>query len=171
MLLKKYVMPGKREIYVLRFFLKFNLFALPLYLLMAINFDFLLAQRAVASIEMWLLQTAGIGASLDGLLILVPVEGGSWGGFISSDCIGWKSMMAYAALVLATGFSWRKKLSGILLLPVIFAANIVRIFFMFFYVNTWGIAGYELLHSVVWSWGLLAIVVFSWVVWATSAKA
>lgn len=162
---------GGREAAALRFFIKFNLFAIPLYVLVAINFDFLLAQRAVAAIEMWLLNAAGIGATIEGLLITVPVQGGSWGGFINSDCIGWKSMLAYAALVLATEFPRRKKLTGLLLLPIIFLANIIRVFFMFFYVNTWGLAGYEFVHAVVWSWGLLLIVAVTWIVWAKSAKA
>ena len=51
----KFKTNGSKEAAALRFFIKFNLFAIPLYVLAAINFDFLLAQRAVAGIEMWLL--------------------------------------------------------------------------------------------------------------------
>ncbi|MBI2579610.1 MAG: archaeosortase/exosortase family protein [Candidatus Aenigmarchaeota archaeon] len=151
---------------VLKFFIKFNLFAIPLYILLAINFDFLPLQRAVADITMFLLHNAGISASRDGLLISIPVEGGNWGGFINSDCVGWKSMLAFAALVMATDFPARKKLMGLALVPVIFAANLVRIFFMFFYVSSWGLAGYEFVHAVVWTWGLLFIVIAVWIWWA-----
>ena len=39
----KFKTNGSKEAAALRFFIKFNLFAIPLYVLAAINFDFLLA--------------------------------------------------------------------------------------------------------------------------------
>ncbi|MBI2173138.1 MAG: archaeosortase/exosortase family protein [Candidatus Aenigmarchaeota archaeon] len=157
---------NKREKRVVLFFVKFNVFAVPLYVLLAVGADFSWLQNAVAGATMELLAAAGISASRDGYLISIPVEGGSWGGFINSDCVGWKSVLAYLALVMATDFPARKKLTGLVLVPVIFIANLARIFFMFFYVNTWGLAGYGFVHAVVWSWGLLIIVIAAWVAWA-----
>ena len=157
---------NEKERSIILFFVKFNIFAVPLYVLLAIGADFSWLQNAVAGITLELLAAAGISASRDGYLISIPVDGGSWGGFINSDCVGWKSVLAYIALVMATEFPLRKKLAGLVLVPAIFIANLARIFFMFLYVDTWGLAGYGFVHAVVWSWGLLLIVIASWIAWA-----
>ncbi len=149
---------------LLMFLLRLNLFAIPLYaiLISGVTFEPLMAATTHAAFS--LLRLSGVDATLNGDIISVPVNDGSFGGYVSWDSAGWKSMLAFFALVFATDFGLRKKMLGLLLVPAIFLLNVLRVWFMF-YIATINVAYFELAHITVWSWGLILAVLALWAVW------
>ena len=148
---------------VLKFIVKFNLLSIPLYIFLILNIEFVELQLATAQITETLLHATGVNAIRDGITLIVPVSGGFWSAQIIWDCIGWKSILLFLALVFATSFD--KKKYALLFIPFIVLVNILRIWFMFFYVHNYGLANYDFIHAVVWSWGLLITVLLFWFVW------
>ncbi len=157
---------GRKEHRILRFLIKFNLFAIPLYAILILNFEWAWLQTFTADISYGLLHAIGIAAQRTGDFIIIPVANGQWGAFINWDCTGWKSFLALFALVMATDFPLRKKAKGLaVLLPAIFAINIARIVFMFYFVASFDLAYFEIVHAVIWSWGLIFAILAAWTLW------
>ena len=157
--------PETKFIRVLKFFIKFNLFAIPLYVILYEGWTLPELQKAIADFTMYALTSLGLNPTLDGLIISIPVRNGDWAAVINWDCTGWKSMLAFFALVMATDYPNKRKMLGLLLLPVIFAVNLARIIFMFLWVHWFDLANYQLVHSVVWSWGLILTILTLWLIW------
>lgn len=157
--------PGyEKHARMLNFIIRLNIFAIPLYVILLLNLNVLEIQQALAGIVYALLNAAGMGPSINGLLISIPIKNGSWGAFINWDCTAWKSMLAFFALVMATDF--KNKLKGLaLFIPLIFLVNILRIFFMFWFVRTFDVANFALVHAIVWSWGMIFVVLAFWLIW------
>lgn len=155
-----------REARLLRFFVRFNAFAIPLYVILFANLQSEALQRATADAVLWLLQASGFQAAANGLLISIPITGGSWAAFINWDCTGWKSALALFALIFASEARGRKKLFGIAFVAALFAVNLARIWFMFWYVSAYDLANYAVVHDIVWSWGLIFAVIALWIAWA-----
>ncbi|MFH0832448.1 MAG: archaeosortase/exosortase family protein [Candidatus Aenigmatarchaeota archaeon] len=149
---------------ILGFLLKFNIFAIPLYLIILSGFQSPFLINLTTDFSFSLIHFSGIDATRNGL-ISVPTQDGEFAASIDWDCTGWKSMLALFALIFATDFGLRKKLYGLALIPVVYAVNIARIWFMFFYVSSFGTAHYQFVHATVWSWGLILTILVLWVVW------
>lgn len=149
---------------ILLFLGKFSIIAVLLYLLEFAPIATL--QIVVANAVAWLLNATGVPATLSGTLISLP----GFAGFISWDCVGWKSMVALFALITATPlyensrFWGRKRLYGYALLVVVFVLNVFRVWLMFSiaYANT---DAYFALHDIIWSFGLIIAVLVLWVFW------
>ncbi|MEK6887439.1 MAG: exosortase/archaeosortase family protein [Candidatus Aenigmatarchaeota archaeon] len=156
---------NEKLLHLLKFFVKFNLFAIPLYIILLSKFEWAWLEQFVVSIVTPILQLLGYNPTVHDLLISIPIKNGSWGAVINWDCTGWKSMLAFFALIMATEFPLRRKLAGMVLIPVIFVINLLRIVFMFFYVRTFDLANYQTVHAVVWSWGLIATIIVLWLLW------
>ncbi len=150
---------------ILLFLVKLNLLLIPLYLIILAGFQLAFLKDVTKDAVLGMLQAGGIGAYETGNFIVVPVEGGEFAGTVDWDCTGWKSMFALFALVFATDFAIRKKLLGLLFLPLVYAVNLVRIWFMFYYVHVYGTAHYSVIHATIWSWGLIAAILLFWVAW------
>jgi exosortase/archaeosortase family protein len=150
---------------LLKFLVKLNIFAIPLYIIILLDIQFYSAQLFTASAVAWLLQALGFNAVQAGTTITIPILNGHWSAVITNDCIAWKSILAFLALVFATDFSLRKKTFALVFIPVIYVINLARIWFMFFYVSTFDLAFYGIVHAVVWSWGLLLITLALWLLW------
>lgn len=157
--------PDTKFIRILRFFIKFNLFAIPLYIVLYEGWTLPVLQRFIADIVVSALTALGYSPSMHDLVISIPVMHGDWAAVINWDCTGWKSLIAYFALVMATDYPNKRKALGLLLLPVIFVVNIIRVVFMFLYVKIFDLAHYQLVHSVVWSWGLILTILVLWLIW------
>lgn len=155
---------------LLKFIVKFNILSIPLYIFILFNIEFIQLQLATASIVHYLLGASGVPSTLDGISITIPLEGGYWSARIIWDCIGWKSVLFFLALVFATSFSLRKKKLALLFIPAIVFVNIARIWFMFYYVYTNGLSNYEALHALVWSWGMIITVLALWIIWLLYAS-
>ena len=157
--------PDAKFIRMLRFFIKFNLFAIPLYIILYEGWTLPALQRAIADFTVYALTALGINPTMNDLIVSIPVRNGDWGAVINWDCTGWKSLLAYFALVMATDYPMKRKLLGMLLLPVVFAVNLLRIIFMFLYVHWFDLENYKLVHTVVWSWGLILTILVLWLIW------
>ena len=149
------------------FLIKFNLLALPLYIVLALNFDFYALEKATASVVFYLLQALGFNPSISGIMITIPVQNGTWAAFINSACTGWKSAYLFFALVMATPL--KKKAVAMIFIPLIFLINIIRIIFMF-WVAQQSIEYFDIAHALVWSWGMALLVLFLWLFWMRNQK-
>ena len=157
--------PETKFIRVLKFFVKFNLFAIPLYVILYEGWTLPALQKWIADFTIYALSALGLNPSISDLMIFIPVKNGDWAAVITWDCTGWKSMLAFFALVMATDYPNKRKMLGLLLLPVIFVVNLARIIFMFLWVHWFDLANYQLVHSVIWSWGLIFTILILWLVW------
>lgn len=84
---------------------------------------------------------------------------------ITQDCLGWKSMAAFTALIFASTERYRKNLKYVFGgLVVIFLANIVRIVTTIYLSHT-GIISFEIIHDTLWKWSLTGLVLLLWVLW------
>lgn len=145
----------------LSFLIKFILLAAPFYLFMRSGWELPALRSLNAAISSTLLNFVGLsttsaGSTITADTLIVDV---SW------DSTGWKSMLAFTALVLATNRDLRTKVSGILFgATILFAANILRITSMIYAVDVFGVP-YELLHTILWRWGLTVMVLGTWLLW------
>jgi exosortase/archaeosortase family protein len=85
---------------------------------------------------------------------------------ITQDCLGWKSMMAFTALMISSG-GVRKNLKylGIGLLAIVFT-NFLRVVTTI-HLSEAGIISFEIIHGFLWRWSLTAIVLAAWLIWFT----
>ncbi|MBI2076241.1 MAG: archaeosortase/exosortase family protein [Candidatus Aenigmarchaeota archaeon] len=146
------------------FLVKFNLLSIPLYAIILTGFQSGFLMDATSNMVVAFLRATGMETAMHGNIITVPVKDGSFGAFVSWDSTGWKSMLAMFALVFATEFPLRKKMFGLVLIPLVYAVNILRIWFMFF-ISTVDTNYFALAHLTVWSWGLIFAVLGLWIIW------
>ncbi len=148
----------------LLFLTTFTVLAAPVYVVMAAGWESSTLRTVNASISTVILSLAGLdvtsyGSVIDAQSLTLDV---SW------DSTGWKSVMAFTALVVATGASVRKTLGGIIVgVPVLLIANIGRITSMVYLVEVYGVS-YDMLHDILWRWGLTVTVLAVWIVWLYS---
>jgi exosortase/archaeosortase family protein len=150
---------------ILNFLIRFNLFAIPMYLIILSGFQLGFLKDVTAGTSFFLLGLTGIDASMSDDIISVPVENGVFAARIDWDCTGWKSMFALFALIFATDFSLRKRLAGLVFIPLVYLVNLLRIWFMFYFVANFGLAHYTIVHATIWSWGLILTILIFWIVW------
>ncbi len=144
-----------------RFLAVFTAMAAPLYLLLAAGWDASVFRHGFARAAAAVLNGIGIPATSE--LSFVSTEGMLLD--VTRDSTGWKSALAVTALVVATRRPWRTRVQGIVFgLVLVAAANLLRIVTMVYAVVVFGI-DYELLHTVLWRWGLTGIVLAAWAVW------
>ncbi len=153
-----------------KFLIKFNLFAIPLYLVIISGFTWPFMMQVTQGIAFAVLRLIGVDAEIADGFIVVPVSNGNFAATVSWDSTGWKSMLAFFALVFATDFSLRKKFIGLLFIPMIYGINILRIVFMFFFVSKYDVAYYNILHETLWSWGLIITILVLWIAWMKYVK-
>ncbi|AOV95103.1 hypothetical protein AQV86_04230 [Nanohaloarchaea archaeon SG9] len=84
---------------------------------------------------------------------------------ITQDCLGWKSMTAFTALVFASTEKYRKNLKYIFAgTALLFLANIVRIVTTIYLSHT-GIISFQIIHDTLWKWSLTGLVLALWILW------
>ncbi len=156
---------NERLIYILTFLLRFCAMAIPLYFVLWLGADFSLLQKIVTGNVLSTLPLFGIDATADGFDIItntkipVIVE-------ISPDCTGWKSMLAYAALVLAVpNVSARKRAFGLAGVLVIHALNVLRIAFLIWVETTYGIQAFLSAHTFMLKLGFPIVILLAWLCW------
>ena len=86
---------------------------------------------------------------------------------ITQDCLGWKSIMAFTALVASSTTKIRKNLKYIFAgIGLIMLANIVRIITTI-HLSEIGLISFEVIHGFLWKWSLTALVLVAWIYWFT----
>lgn len=96
----------------------------------------------------------------------IYVMDGASGYRIVQDCLGWKSMMAFTGLMIASG-NVRQNIHFLLGGLVLIAfANYVRVVTTI-HLSEIGIITFEVIHSFLWTWSLTGIVLVTWFIWFT----
>lgn len=151
----------RRLLAALRFLTVFTLLAAPLYLLVAVGWEGAWLRRRMAAASVAGLHVIGVEAVQDGAFI----EAGTFLIDVTRDSTGWKSVLALTALIVATPASWRRRINGVALgVVIVAAANVLRIVTTV-YASVVHQVPYELLHTVLWRWGLTVVVLGVWLVW------
>lgn len=84
---------------------------------------------------------------------------------VTQDCLGWKSMAAFTALMFSSTSEYRKYVKPLLIgLVAIIAVNIVRIVTTI-YLSHIKLISFEIVHSLFWKWGLTFFVIAIWAIW------
>ena len=84
---------------------------------------------------------------------------------IIQDCLGWKSMVMYIGLTMASAGDkdYRKILKYLLAgLFVIQIGNVIRILTTIYLAES-GLISFEIIHGIFWTWGLAALVLVIWI--------
>ncbi|MCD6591274.1 MAG: exosortase/archaeosortase family protein [Candidatus Aenigmarchaeota archaeon] len=155
----------KKLMETLIFLVRLAMLSLPVYIIM--NFTYLLypVQLLVAKNVYNVLQLLGFHVTLKDITIIITENAFVF--LISEDCTGWKSMLFFIALVVATmHVDVKKKICGILVgVPIVYAGNIIRILAVVFVQQRYGITAAKLFHDYLWQAGLISLVLLTWVVW------
>lgn len=160
---KKNLILRKKLKTVAWFLIKFNLLAIPLYLVMYFNFTFPPLQNFLATLSSYGTKLFGYHLTQDGMSLYSSsrqIE-------ISWDSTGWKSMYALAALVIATPVSdWNKKIRFLFIgVPLVFLINYLRITSTILVSLKFGFQYFDIIHMFLWREGLILAVVAIWYVW------
>lgn len=161
----------KKLIQVLLFLVKLNLLAIPLYILIHLNFSYQPFQNLVAFLSYKILKYFGLEVSLNQNR-LIAVRGFEVNFVdIDMDCTGWKSLYALFALTIATpGLNLKKKLKFLSIsLPSIFFFNTFRIAICV-YLSFLKPELFSFIHDFLWKFGLIAAILFSWILWLRYEK-
>lgn len=169
---KKKLTPNQAKMFtVLEFLIMFNLLAIPMHILTLPSIDFFFIELVEAQQTSLLLNLTGIPHSVSinhnyytGQDMPVIILGARSLG-IDKPCTGYRSVLALMALILATpGIILNKKLKGLLLLPVVYLVNTVRLYIVAL-VSISNPDLVEIVHIVLWREGLIAIVILLWYAW------
>ncbi len=153
---------------ILVFLTKFTVLALPFWLVLHSGWEADAVRAVTAEASAAVLRGIGVDASATGHLL----SAGDLLVDVTRDSTGWKSVMVFLALVTASRRPLRSKIgaaaAGTVALLVL---NLGRVVSMVYAVVVFGI-DYELLHTVLWRWGLTVAVIGLWTgwLWATTGS-
>ena len=162
---KKFVAKNRRKLLMLvEFIVKFNLLAIPMYAIILSGMQLQPLQDATTSAVYAIFRFLGYAAERSGTTIAfgAPLYTNI---VIDTDCAAWKSMYAFAALIVATPFAlgWEKRLKLILLgVAALFVLNVVRIVSTVAVAVSFGIGWLDVVHTVLWREGMILAVVLFW---------
>lgn len=147
---------------VLLFLVRFNLLALPLYLLLWTGFDPVWLRELNAWLTAGIIDLLGLEVSQSGTI----VDTAHLSMDVSTDSTGWKSYIALSALLIAVvGHDLDMRLLGAGIgLLVVFIGNLMRLITMIYLVEVFGLS-YGLVHDLFWRWGLTLLIFLYWVAW------
>ncbi|MFH1127178.1 MAG: archaeosortase/exosortase family protein [archaeon] len=153
------------EVFV--FLMRFLILAVPLHVLLWLNFDAYLLQIWTAKIVSFFLYAAGVAHETAGIFLFVPLGSLQWTIEIIKDCVGWKSFMAVSGLMFAVRkVRLEKRIAGVLVAaPIIYFGNAFRIFSSIYLTRIFGFEWFDFIHGFLWQWGLIALVILIWWVW------
>jgi len=122
--------------------------------------DSIFLQSRLADLISGILNLTGFNSSTEGIFVF----SGSDIYEITRDCLGWKSMSAFAGLMFASA-SLRENYRFLILgLFAIAVANIIRIITTI-YLGHFDILSFSIIHGTLWRWGLTAVVLLLWTYW------
>jgi exosortase/archaeosortase family protein len=157
---------------ILLFLIKFNLLAIPMYLIIHLNLSFQPLQNFLASLTKISLNLLGYYAIQQDSLVITTSKDQLYSIEVSWDSTGWKSMYAILALTISTPIkSWKRKLKFMAIsIPTIFLINFLRILTTILVTLHYGFNYFEIVHTFLWREGLILAVVCIWSFWVWSEK-
>jgi exosortase/archaeosortase family protein len=163
---KKRTLDKRNLLEVLIFLVKFNLLAIPLYLILLFDLSFLPLQNFLATLIAFFLRIFGYNTIRKDFTIAILHSNKLNQIEISWDCTGWKSLYALFALTLATPANLNKKIKFLFIgLPTLFLINLMRILSTIILALAYGFNYFEIIHTFFWRWSLLFLVPLIWFIW------
>lgn len=178
----------KREtlITIAIFLLILNLLSLPVWLIIYFDITFPKAQTLLASFLEHGLNFLKVETRREEFILLLA-DPKMPQIVIDADCIGWKSMCMFFALVLATpikvggkvknlknkikNFFPKTKLKALVIgIPVLFVVNFLRILTTILIGYYFGVSYFNIAHTILWREGLIFAVVLIWFLWLRKEK-
>ncbi|MBI4010605.1 MAG: exosortase/archaeosortase family protein [Candidatus Aenigmarchaeota archaeon] len=158
--------------FVLSFLLRFNLLAIPLYLVIYSNFSFQPLQTLIAQIITGLLKAQNYNIIQNNDMIITNINDITYNIEVSWDSTGWKSLYALFALVMAVPASnIKSKLRFLSVgLPAIFMLNLIRVLTTILIAINYGFQYFDVVHTLLWREGLIIAVVLLWYFWLAREK-
>jgi len=157
---------NKEMLEVLIFLIKFNFLSVPLYLAVFFNFSLPQIQNFLTSLICFFLKVLGYDATNKNYTISILHSNKLNQIEISWDCTGWKSLYALFALTLATPVELVKKIKFLILaFPCLFLINLARILTTIIFSLSYGFNYFEIIHTFLWRWGLIFLVLLIWFAW------
>ena len=163
---------GQKKLWgMLQFLTRLSLLAVPVYLILEFGINLYSWQLAVADHMYWVFTSWGFPIIRDGVLFKLGGES-PFAFVISEDCIAWKSMLLFFALVFAVPkIAMKKRLIGLASgLAIIWIGNLARIFGIVLVQQTFGTEAALFLHDVGWQLGLAGLVLVLWIGWLWLAR-
>ena len=151
-----------RKIYETSVFLSKMLLAGVLFqVILFLQPDTSVLQAYLAQLVQTILNPLGVELERQGALLFDS----SASYLVTQDCLGWKSMAAFTALVFSSTNKYRRHVKTILAgLGVILIANIIRITTTV-YLSHLNLISFDIIHSLFWKWGLTVTILALWVFW------
>ena len=159
------------------FLIKFNLLAIPMYLVIYFNVEFVPIQQFLADSVYAVLRASGYEVAKSGLVLTLTSGFTIVNVKMTVDCTGWKSMYALAALALATPlpdgkrkFKFKSKFESRLKFiaagaAAVFALNFLRVLTTVLSFYSFGLQALDVVHTLLWREGLIVAVVLIWGFW------
>ena len=143
------------------FLAKLIIFSIPLYIVIWFNISFNPIQDFLTYHVFHFLRFFNVQVSRDGFNLIFQ----NFSIVINKDCIGWKGMLFFLALVLSTKSTWKKRLVGLLVgIPAVFSVNVLRIIFMIWV--GFNIPGmFSIFHDILWQGSMIFLVLVLWLMW------
>ena len=164
----------KKLLAILIFLIKLNLFVIPLYVLLWLDFSLPSLQNFLASSLASTLSFFKYPAVSKGKYIFIFLSEDSYRIIpfeISMDCTGWKSMYLMVALAFSTSFNLRRNFKFLAIaLPLLFSLNFLRIFSTLIIAFKLGSQYFEVIHTFLWRECMVAAVILIWYFWLRKIK-
>ena len=173
--MKKNVLRKKLWAAVL-FLVKFNLLAIPMYLVLWLNLSYPPLQTFLTGLVYNNLKLMGYGVELinspSSSVPLISFSDQLPKIQISWDSTGWKTIYALLALTLATPYSNLKGKVRFLAIgiPALLLLNYIRIITTILISLNFGFQYFNIVHTLLWREGLILAVVAIWYLWLKKVK-
>lgn len=150
----------------LLFTLKLLAAGLIFHILLFLYPDTYALQAGLAQIVNFFMEILGFNFETRGIYLI----GSEANYVITQDCLGWKSMAMFSALVFASSTRFRNHLKFVFAgIAMLITANIIRIVSTI-YLSEKGIISFEIIHGFMWKWGLTFLVLLIWIIWFNRAE-
>lgn len=154
------------------FLIKFNLLAIPMYIILFLGIEFYPLQVALTDLVHWVITALGYEAVKNGIMLTFVNPPFMATVIMGIDCTAWKSMYALAALMLASPVANdRKKLKYIILgVLFVFVLNIIRLVTTVLIGYQFGMDYLDIVHTLLWREGIIFAVIAIWLLWIKKQK-
>lgn len=157
---------------IVDFLIKFNLLAVPMYIVLLSGIEFYPLQLMLTDVVHAIVTSLAYEAVKNGITLTLVSMPAVANVIIGVDCTAWKSMYALAALMIASPVpNDRKKLKHILLgVSAVFVINIVRLVTTVLAGYRFGMRYLDIVHTLLWREGMIFAVVLIWLLWFKGEK-